>query len=242
MDPRRTRTATRVLVVEDDATVSEVVTRYLEREGFLVETAADGHEALDRALTEPPDLMVLDIMLPGLDGLEVCRRVRAKAPIPIIMLTALGEENDRVVGLDLGADDYITKPFSPRELTSRIKSVLRRARGPLAGSVTELRAPLTTGDVEVDIAAREVRVKGREISITAREFELLVFLMLRPNQVFTREDLLQHVWGYSFGDTSTVTVHVRRLREKIESDPAHPNLIKTIWGVGYKFEQTPSEE
>jgi DNA-binding response OmpR family regulator len=154
----------------------------------------------------------------------------------------LGEENDRVVGLDLGADDYITKPFSPRELTSRIKSVLRRARGPLAGSVTELRAPLTTGDVEVDIAAREVRVKGREISITAREFELLVFLMLRPNQVFTREDLLQHVWGYSFGDTSTVTVHVRRLREKIESDPAHPNLIKTIWGVGYKFEQTPSEE
>jgi DNA-binding response OmpR family regulator len=242
MDPRRTRTATRVLVVEDDATVSEVVTRYLEREGFLVETAADGHEALDRALTEPPDLMVLDIMLPGLDGLEVCRRVRAKAPIPIIMLTALGEENDRVVGLDLGADDYITKPFSPRELTSRIKSVLRRARGPLAGSVTELRAPLTAGDVEVDIAAREVRVKGREISITAREFELLVFLMLRPNQVFTREDLLQHVWGYSFGDTSTVTVHVRRLREKIESDPAHPNLIKTIWGVGYKFEQTPSEE
>jgi DNA-binding response OmpR family regulator len=242
MDPRRTRSTTRVLVVEDDATVSEVVTRYLEREGFSVETAADGHEALDRALTEPPDLMVLDIMLPGLDGLEVCRRVRAKAPIPIIMLTALGEENDRVVGLDLGADDYITKPFSPRELTSRIKSVLRRARGPLAGSVTELRAPLTAGDVEVDIAAREVRVKGREISITAREFELLVFLMLRPNQVFTREDLLQHVWGYSFGDTSTVTVHVRRLREKIESDPAHPNLIKTIWGVGYKFEQTPSEE
>jgi DNA-binding response OmpR family regulator len=241
MDPR-TRTTTRVLLVEDDATVSEVVTRYLEREGFIVESAADGREALDRALTEPPDLMVLDIMLPGMDGLEVCRRVRAKAPIPIIMLTALGEENDRVVGLDLGADDYMTKPFSPRELTSRIKSVLRRARGPLAGSASELHSPLIAGDVEVDVGAHEVRVKGREISITAREFELLVFMMLRPNQVFTREDLLQHVWGYSFGDTSTVTVHVRRLREKIESDPAHPALIKTIWGVGYKFEQTMSEE
>ena len=237
MDRERTRTATRVLVVEDDATVSEVVVRYLEREGFSVETAANGHEALDRALREPPDLMVLDIMLPGLDGLEVCRRVRASAPIPIIMLTALGEENDRVVGLDLGADDYITKPFSPRELTARVKSVLRRAKGPLSGSASELRTPLIARDLEVDVGAREVRVKGQPISLTAREFDLLVFLMLRPNQVFAREDLLQQVWGYTFGDTSTVTVHVRRLREKIEADPAHPELIKTVWGVGYKFER-----
>jgi DNA-binding response OmpR family regulator len=237
MDSGRTRTTTRVLLVEDDANVSEVVSRYLEREGFAVETAADGHEALDRALREPPDLMVLDIMLPGMDGLEVCRRVRAKAPIPIIMLTALGEENDRVVGLDLGADDYITKPFSPRELTARVKSVLRRARGPLAASAAELRAPLVAGDLEVDVGAHEVKVRGELVSTTVREFELLVFLMLHPNQVFTREDLLEHVWGYTFGDTSTVTVHVRRLREKIETDPAHPTLIKTVWGIGYKLER-----
>ncbi|MGH2788273.1 MAG: response regulator transcription factor [Actinomycetota bacterium] len=236
MEAEAARTATRILIVEDDATVAEVVTRYLEREGFSVEVATGGRGALERALTDAPDLMVVDIMLPGMDGLEVCRRVRARAPIPIIMLTALGEESDRVVGLDLGADDYITKPFSPRELTARVKSVLRRARGPLAATSGELRTPLVAGHLEVDIASHEVKVSGRPVPTTAREFELLVFLMLRPNQVFTREDLLQHVWGYTFGDTSTVTVHVRRLREKVEADPAQPELIKTVWGVGYKFE------
>jgi DNA-binding response OmpR family regulator len=152
------------------------------------------------------------------------------------MLTALGEENDKVLGLDLGADDYIAKPFSPRELTARVKSVLRRSRGPLAGTAPGLLGPIVVGDLEVDVKAREVRLSGRLVSLTALEFELLVFLMLNPRKVFTREELLDHVWGFSSGDTSTVTVHVRRLREKIEPDPAHPTLIQTVWGVGYRFE------
>lgn len=228
--------APRVLVVEDDATVAEVVTRYLEREGFIVEWAGDGADALRRARAAPPDLVVLDIMLPGIDGLEVCRRLREKAPIPVVMLTALGEENDRVMGLDLGADDYIAKPFSPRELTARVKSVLRRSRGPLAGSAPELSTPLVVGDLEVDVGARDVRLAGRLLALTALEFELLVFLMLNPRKVFTREELLEHVWGFPSGDTSTVTVHVRRLREKVEPHSAKPRWIETVWGVGYRFQ------
>ncbi|MFN2491216.1 MAG: response regulator [Actinomycetota bacterium] len=228
---------TRVLVVEDDATVSEVVTRYLEREGFQVESISDGASAVERALTSLPDIVILDIMLPGIDGLEVCRRLRGKAPVPIIMLTALGEESDRVLGLELGADDYICKPFSPRELIARVKSVLRRARGPLTPVGPELDAPLRAGSLRVDVQARDVRVDDELVMLTQREFELLVFLMLRPRQVFTREDLLERVWGYTYGDLSTVTVHVRRLREKVELDPALPELIKTVWGVGYKFDQ-----
>jgi DNA-binding response OmpR family regulator len=226
----------RVLVVEDDTTVAEVVTRYLKREGFIVEWTGDGADALRRARSAPPDLVILDIMLPGIDGLEVCRRLREKAPIPIVMLTALGEENDKVMGLDLGADDYIAKPFSPRELTARVKSVLRRSRGPLAGSAPELSAPLVVGDLEVDVRAREVRLAGQLVALTSLEFELLVFLMLNPRKVFTREELLEHVWGFSSGDTSTVTVHVRRLREKVEPDSAKPKWIETVWGVGYRFE------
>jgi DNA-binding response OmpR family regulator len=226
----------RVLVVEDDVTVSEVVERYLKREGFEVECVSDGVVALERAGTTLPDLVILDIMLPGMDGLEVCRKLRAKAPIPIIMLTALGEENDRVMGLELGADDYIAKPFSPRELTARVKSVLRRARGPLHSTAPELRAPVTVGDLQVDIPAREVTIRGRPVALTAREFELLAWFVLHPRHVFTREDLLAKVWGYTFGDESTVTVHVRRLREKVESNPTDPNWIKTVWGVGYRFD------
>jgi DNA-binding response OmpR family regulator len=225
----------RVLVVDDDATVAEVVARYLEHEGFDVETVADGRAALDRATASPPDLMVLDLMLPGMDGLEVFRTLRSVAPVPVIMLTARGDEDDRVIGLELGADDYVAKPFSPRELIARVKSVLRRANGPLATPRPGMPAVLSAGDLSIDVPAREARVGERPVPLTVREFELLVFLVLHPHQVFRREELLERVWGYTFGDTSTVTVHVRRLREKIEPDPAHPTRIHTVWGVGYKF-------
>ena len=225
----------RVLVVEDDPTVAEVVERYLQREGFDVDRVGDGLAALEHAAASPPDLIILDIMLPGLDGLEVCRRLRTKSPVPIIMLTALGEELDRVIGLEIGADDYVAKPFSPRELTARVRSVLRRA-GSLP-NLNELPAePIKVGDLVLDLRAREVLRGDQPIALTAKEFDLLAFLMLRPRQVFTREDLLEQVWGYTFGDTSTVTVHVRRLREKIEPDPSQPTRIVTVWGVGYRFE------
>ena len=225
---------TRVLVVEDDATVAEVVVRYLEREGFEVEWVADGREALERAEKALPDLVVLDLMLPGLDGLEVCRRLRGLAPIPVIMLTARGEESDRVLGLELGADDYVSKPFSPRELTARVKSVLRRAQGPL--SQIDMPGVVNVGDLEVDLGAREARRGGQPITLTAREFELLAFLIRHPRRAFRREELLEHVWGYTYGDTSTVTVHIRRLREKIEPEPSAPTMIQTVWGVGYRFD------
>lgn len=220
-------------MVDDDPTIAEVVSRYLEREGYAVESVGDGQLALDRARTEPPDLVVLDVMLPGLDGLEVCRRLRATTTVPVIMLTARGEEADLVTGLDRGADDYVTKPFSPKELTARVRSVLRRARAPVPVGAD---ARLAARDLEIDTAAHEVRLRGELVSLTAREFELLVYLMRHPRQVFRREQLLEHVWGYTYGDTSTVTVHVRRLREKIEGDPAHPAHIQTVWGVGYRFE------
>jgi DNA-binding response OmpR family regulator len=225
---------TRVLVVDDDPNVAEVVARYLEREGYLVETVADGLVAVDRATADPPDLVVLDLMLPGIDGLEVCRRLRALAPVPVIMLTARGDETDRVIGLDLGADDYLAKPFSPRELTARVRAVLRRAQAPLPA--TGLPVVLTAGAIEVDVPAREVRVGGEVAPLTAREFELLTYLMRNPRRAFRREELLEAVWGWSYGDASTVTVHVRRLREKVEADPAHPVHLTTVWSVGYRFE------
>ena len=224
----------RVLVVEDDPTVAEVVGRYLERDGFEVETVEDGIAAIEMVTASPPDLMILDLMLPGLDGLEVFRRVRSFAPLPVIMLTARGDENDRVMGLELGADDYVGKPFSPRELTARAKSVLRRAEGGSSLSPGEGQV-LEASDLVVDPSSRDVRVAGQPVSLTVREFELLVFLMQHPLKVFRREELLDHVWGYTFGDTSTVTVHVRRLREKIEADPSAPSKIQTVWGVGYRF-------
>jgi DNA-binding response OmpR family regulator len=224
----------RVLIVEDDRTVAEVVTRYLEREGFTVESVADGCEALERADAQPPDLVVLDIMLPGLDGLEVCRRLRSRAPIPVVMLTARGSEEDRVLGLELGADDYVAKPFSPRELTARVKAVLRRAGSQL--EELDRAGTLEYDGLEINLGAREARVKGELATLTAREFELLAFLARRPRQVFRRDELLERVWGYTYGDTSTVTVHIRRLREKIEDDPSVPRLITTVWGVGYRFD------
>jgi DNA-binding response OmpR family regulator len=226
----------RVLVVDDDSTVSDVVRRYLERDGFTVGLAVDGPSALRSFAQEKPDLVVLDLMLPGIDGLEVCRRMRALDPaLPVVMLTALGEESDRVLGLEVGADDYVTKPFSPRELVLRIRSVLRRTAqpGPAAAPPAET---LLDGDLSVDVARRIVRLGERDVALTVREFDLLVFLMRHPGRVFRRAELLENVWGWTFGDQSTVTVHMRRLREKIEDDPAEPKRILTVWGVGYRYE------
>jgi len=222
----------RVLVAEDDTTVAEVVALYLQRDGHEVEWVADGVTALHRVGVISPDLVVLDIMLPGLDGFEVFRRIRERSPVPVVMLTALGGEADRVLGLELGADDYVTKPFSPRELALRVRSVLRRGAGALSPGGGVLR----DGDLVVDLAARQATLAGAPLLLTAREFDLLAFLMRNPGQVFERRRLLEHVWGWSFGDLSTVTVHVRRLRAKVEDDPAAPRRIRTVWGVGYRYE------
>lgn len=220
----------RVLVVEDDVTVAEVVARYLRRDGHAVEVIDNGLQALVALSEAPPDLLVLDLMLPGVDGLEICRRVRQGGDVPIIILSARGEEDDRLLGLSLGADDYLSKPFSPRELAARVRAVLRRVpRNPADPR------PIELGDIVLDPRNREVIVRGRAAPLTAREFDLLAYLMHHPLEVFRREALLEHVWGYTFGDTSTVTVHVRRLREKIEVDPSSPTHIQTVWGVGYRF-------
>ena len=224
----------RVLIVEDDPNVSEVVVRYLQREGYRVDAVADGAEGLERALAEPPDLVVLDLMLPSVGGLEVCRRLRAVAPVPVIMLTARGEEADRIAGLEMGADDYVAKPFSPRELTARVKAVLRRAAGPLVPPQEPPR--LVAGSLDLDLVAHEAHVDGRLVALTAKEFDLLAHLMRNPRRAFRRDQLLEDVWGFTYGDTSTVTVHVRRLREKVEADPSMPRHVCTVWGVGYRFE------
>jgi DNA-binding response OmpR family regulator len=221
-----------VLVVDDEAMVAEVVGRYLRREGYEVVSAADGAAALEAAQTHRPDLVVLDLMLPKIDGLEVCRRLRARSQVPVIMLTAKGEEMDRIIGLELGADDYLPKPFSPRELVARVKAVLRRANP--EGQQGDL---LEFEDLTIDPAGRTVRVGLSPVELTAKEFDLLLFLARGRGRVFTREELLDKVWDYEyFGDPGTVTVHVRRLRSKIEHDPARPTHVKTVWGVGYKFE------
>ncbi|MEV6315536.1 response regulator transcription factor [Streptomyces sp. NPDC051776] len=220
----------RVLVVDDDPTVAEVVSTYLDRAGFIVDRAGDGPAALARAAAHWPDLVVLDLMLPAMDGLEVCRRMRGRAPVPIIMLTARGDEDDRVLGLEVGADDYVTKPFSPRELVLRVESVLRRTR-PLGGT-----RPLSAAGLAVDPAARRATKNGTELALTLREFDLLAFFLRHPGLAYTREDLMREVWGWDFGDLSTVTVHVRRLRNKVEDDPTRPRLIQTVWGVGYRFD------
>ncbi|GAB3651121.1 response regulator [Glycomyces tarimensis] len=221
----------RVLVVDDDPALADVVARYLRREGFEVDYAPDGAAGLQRALATLPDLVVLDLMMPGMDGFEVCSRLRQATAIPVVMLTALGEENDRIAGLDLGADDYVTKPFSPRELAARVRAVLRRA-GTVAGAA-EL---LTGGGIEIDTFAHEVRRKGEPVTLTTKEYDLLVCFLTNPGRAFRREELLETVWGWSIGDTSTVTVHVRRLREKIEDDASRPRHLKTVRGVGYRWE------
>jgi DNA-binding response OmpR family regulator len=224
----------RILVVDDERIVTEVVERYLRLDGHDVRVAEDGAQALAIAKEWHPDLVVLDLMLPEIDGLEVCRRLRQDRLVPIIMLTAKGEEADRIVGLELGADDYMVKPFSPRELVARVKSVLRRTKDSTAQETDEL---LRYGDLTIDPAAREVTNREHRISLTAKEFDLLYLLASHPNQVFTREKLMNQVWDYSYSaEYGTITVHIRRLRAKIESDPLKPRFIKTLWGVGYKFE------
>ncbi|MCM2413064.1 response regulator transcription factor [Streptomyces sp. RKAG290] len=227
-----------VLVVDDDPTVAEVVAGYLSGAGYDVARAADGPAALEHFGRRRPDLVVLDLMLPGMDGFEVCRRMRAHGRVPVIMLTARGDEDDRILGLETGADDYVTKPFSPRELVLRVDSVLRRAR---AAAAPAGRAPLVEGaGLVLDPAARHATSDGRALALTLREFDLLSFLLHHPGQVFTREELMREVWGWDFGDLSTVTVHVRRLRGKVEADPARPELIRTVWGVGYRLDLPPA--
>jgi two-component system, OmpR family, response regulator ResD len=224
----------RILVVDDDNTVSEILSRYLAREGYAVDKAGTGEDALEQARSRPPDLIVLDLMLPGLSGFDVCRRVRKTSGIPIIMLTARGEEGERVFGLRLGADDYVVKPFSPRELAARIDSVLRRTA---ASHVRPgERRQIDNGSLALDLQARTLTVDGALVDLTAREFDLLSFLASRPNEVFSRAQLLEAVWGYTVGDAATVTVHVRRLRGKIEPNPAEPRYIETVWGIGYRFQ------
>lgn len=227
-----------VLVVDDDPTVSEVVRSYLERAGFAVQHAADGESALTAADRTPPDLVVLDVMLPGLDGIEVCRRLRARGDVPVVMLTALGEEVDRVLGLEVGADDYVTKPFSPRELVLRVQSVLRRSARVTPAGPQPRRDPgwVVDGSLRVDPAGRQAFLGGRELQLTLREFDLLTHLVTHPGVAFTREQLMHSVWGWEFGDLSTVTVHVRRLRGKVEPDPACPVRLTTVWGVGYRWD------
>ena len=227
-------TPRRILVIDDDPTVAEIVCRYLVAAGFIADHAQDGHSGLRQAEAERPDLVVLDRMLPALDGIEVCRRIKAAWATPVIMLTALNQEEDRIDGLEAGADDYLAKPFSPRELVLRVQSVLRRsAPEPVRGGSVQ------AGPFALDLAAHEVRMNGDALVLTAREFDLLAHLIGRPYRALSREELLKSVWGWDFGDLSTVTVHVRRLREKIEADPTRPRLLKTVWGVGYRFDPEP---
>jgi DNA-binding response OmpR family regulator len=223
---------TTVLVVDDEPIVREVVVRYLEREGFRTLEAGDGDTARELVERHSPGLVVLDVMLPGTDGLALCRWIRSRSDLPVIMLTARGEEADRIVGLELGADDYVTKPFSPRELAARVRTVLRRSA---PREVPEER--LVFDDLTVDSATREVTRGGRELRLTAKEFDLLWFLASHPRRVFSRDQLMASVWGYEAAlDTGTVTVHVRRLREKLEEDASRPRFLQTVWGVGYRFQ------
>jgi DNA-binding response OmpR family regulator len=221
-----------VLVVDDEPIVREVVVKYLENEGFETLEAEDGLEARQLLEREIPSAVVLDVMMPRLDGLELCRWIRARSDVPVIMLTALGEEADKIVGLELGADDYVTKPFSPRELAVRVKAVLRRAT---VGAAKAER--IEVGDLAIDSGTREVRKAGEPLRLTAMEFDLLWFLASHPRRVFSRSQLMESVWGYQASfDTGTLTVHIRRLREKIEDDPSSPRHLQTVWGVGYRFQ------
>ena len=225
-----------ILVVDDEVSVVEVVSLYLKREGFEVRVAQDGGGALAAIRERLPALVVLDVMLPGIDGLEIMRRLRSDttSDVPIIMLTARSQETDRIYGLELGADDYVTKPFSPAELVSRVKAVLRRTKGT---TTKQEERPLQLGSLSINPITRLVTVRGQEIELTATEFNLLYFMAQHPRQVFKRDQLLEKVWGFSeYVDPSTVTVHIRRLREKIEEDSANPAILLTVWGVGYKFE------
>lgn len=223
----------KILVVDDEETIREVVRRYLEREGFIVQEAQNGYEALDLISEALPDLVLLDLMLPGIDGMTITRHLRQDRHVPIIMLTAKGEPSDRIRGLDIGADDYITKPFSPQEVVSRVRAVLRRVNPQITENANQA---LEINDIFIDPKSYSVRIAGEPITLTAKEFDLLYYFVLHPNQVFSRTQLLSNVWGDElYIDPTTVTVHIRRLREKIESDPGNPKHLLTVWGVGYKF-------
>ncbi len=223
-----------IYVVEDEPSIAEVVSLYLRRAGFNVSVAQDGERALEMLAAKLPDLIVLDLMLPNIDGLEITRWLRDRSDVPIIMLTARREEADRIAGLEMGADDYVVKPFSPQELVSRVRAVLRRSR---PGPDSQDSQDLVFQNLKINPLTRIVSLDGLELSLTAREFDLLWLLASHPRQVYTRVQLLDRVWGHSeYIDPSTVTVHIRRLREKIEADPSKPARIQTVWGVGYKFE------
>jgi len=225
---------TRVLVVDDEPMVRDVLARYLAKEGFAVDTAEDGEAALAAYERTAPDLVVLDLMLPRVDGLEVFRRIREHGPAAVIMLTAKGEETDRVVGLELGADDYVTKPFSPREVVARVRAVLRRAGVKVTAPQSDV---LAFGDLKIDGPRREVDKSGALVRLTRKEFDLLYFLASQPGTTFSRSQLLEEVWDFAWdGDTATITVHIRRLREKLEDAPSNPAHLVTVWGVGYRFE------
>jgi DNA-binding response OmpR family regulator len=224
----------RILLVDDEQAVQTLLTYPLRKEGYEVVPAVDGQEALDRFSEQRFDLVVLDIMLPKLDGIEVCRRLRTRSQVPIIMLTAKGDEIDKVVGLEMGADDYITKPFSVREFRSRVKAALRR--GSMGGQTPAGDEPITAGELEIDFERRATSVRGEPIQLTYVEFEILATLAGSPGRVFSRETLLEHVWGDStYRDPRTVDVHIRHLREKLEGDPREPEYLFTVRGVGYRF-------
>jgi len=223
-----------VLVVDDEKTLVKALSFNLEKEGFRVEQAYDGEEALSKVFEIKPDIVVLDLMLPEVDGFEVCRRIRKKLDVPIIMLTARGEDIDKVLGLELGADDYLTKPFNSRELVARIKAILRRS----TVRDEENRKLIQIGRLQVDLLQHRVRMGDQEIALTSKEFALLSFLASNAGNVYSREQLLEQVWGYDYyGDVRTVDVHIRHLREKLEKDPGNPELIITVWGTGYKIRE-----
>lgn len=226
----------RVLLVDDDPVLADMVLRYLRREGYTVEWLTDGTFVVRAVEAETPDLVILDLLLPGLHGRQVCRDLRKVSDVPILMLTALGDEADRVAGLEAGADDYLPKPFSLRELVLRVHAILRRTQWADHGERSDV--VLHDGDLTVDTRSRLVRLRGEPVRLTIREHDMLLFFLRHPGEVFTRQQLLEHVWGWSHGDPSTVTVHVRRLREKIESDPSAPERVVTVWGVGYRYQRT----
>jgi DNA-binding response OmpR family regulator len=224
-----------ILVVEDEPSIAEVVGLYLQRAGYQVQTASDGKIATSMLEKGIPDLVILDLMLPEIDGLSLTRWLRDRSDVPIIMLTARREEIDRIAGLEMGADDYVVKPFSPQELVSRVRAVMRRLKREQASAESE--RPLTFGDLVINALSRTVTVSGQDIPLTAKEFDMLYLLAQHPKQVYTREQLLERIWGGAeYIDPGTVTVHIRRVREKIENDSSNPTRLVTVWGVGYKFE------
>jgi two-component system response regulator ResD len=228
-----------ILVVEDEDNIAKLLTMYLERDGYRVSVARDGAQGLERFEREHPDLVILDLLLPKMDGLEVCRRIRRQSFVPLLMLTAKKDETDKIVGLELGADDYMTKPFSPREMVTRVRAILRRAKQAATPAAAPADGTLDFGELRLDVPRREVRVAGRLVALTAKEFDLLRTLAGSPGTVFSRDALLNQVWGYDYyGDARTVDVHVGTLRKKIEPQPSTPRWIKTVWGIGYKFDDS----